>query len=99
GRRNGGWVCSTFEMAEDLADHLPLRDDGDEPQHPALAQGTRAHLQGKHTLQEPGPPPIRGARGRILSVHPLLTRGGDDTPTQVAVWRQTAPIAHQMDMW
>ena len=31
GRRDGGWVCSTFQMAEDLADDLALRDDSDEP--------------------------------------------------------------------
>src|SRR5262249_50421869 len=32
GRRDGGWVCSKLQMAEDLADHRALRDDGDEPQ-------------------------------------------------------------------
>ena len=31
GRRDGGWVCSTFQMAKDLADHLTLRNNGDEP--------------------------------------------------------------------
>ena len=30
GRRGGGWVYSEFQMAEDLADHFALRDDGDE---------------------------------------------------------------------
>ena len=44
GRRNGGWVCSELQMAEDFANHRALRDDGDEPQCPALAQWTRAHL-------------------------------------------------------
>jgi len=44
GRRNGGWVCSALQMAEDFANHRALRDDGDEPQCPALAQWTRAHL-------------------------------------------------------
>ena len=29
-RRNGGRVCSEFQMAADLADHFALRDDGDE---------------------------------------------------------------------
>ena len=28
GRRDGRGVCSPFEMAEDLAHDLPLRDDG-----------------------------------------------------------------------
>src|SRR5881409_3981468 len=31
GRRDGGWICRKFQMAEDLADDLALRDDGDEP--------------------------------------------------------------------
>src|SRR5215813_13912961 len=44
GRRNGRWVCSPFEMAEDLADHLALRDDGDEPQYPTLTQRAVHHI-------------------------------------------------------
>src|SRR5215469_16794061 len=71
-RRNGGWVCSELEMAEDFANHFALRDDGDEPQCPALAPGTRAHLQGKHALQESGPRPVRGAPRHLLPVQPLL---------------------------
>jgi len=27
-----GWVCSPFQMTEDLADHLALRDSGNDPQ-------------------------------------------------------------------
>ena len=27
-----------FQMAEDLAEHLALRDDGNDPQRPALAK-------------------------------------------------------------
>ena len=86
-------------MAEDFADHRALRDDGDEPQCSTLTERTRAHLQGKHALQESGPRPIRGAPRRLLSVHPLLAWGGDDRPTQMAVRCQTAAIAHQMDVW
>src|SRR5262249_39940919 len=44
-----------------------------------------------------GPRPVRGARGRLLSVQPLLARGGTDRPTQAAVRCEAAPIAHQMD--
>src|SRR5262249_43405290 len=69
GRRDGGGVCREFQMAEDLANDLPLHDDGDESQHPALTKGTRAHLQGKHALQEPGPGPIRSAPRRLLPVY------------------------------
>jgi hypothetical protein len=44
GRRDGGWVCSEFQMAEDFANHRALRDDGDEPQCPALAQLSLSRL-------------------------------------------------------
>src|SRR5262249_53489030 len=85
GRRNGGWVCREFQMAKDLADHCALWDDSNESQHPALTKWTRAHLQGKHALQESGPGPIRGALLRLLRVYPLLTRGGDDPPAEVVI--------------
>src|SRR5947209_16991994 len=35
------------------------------------------------------PPPLQ----------PLLARGGTDRPLQVAVRREAAPIAYQMDVW
>ena len=83
-------------MAEDLANDLTLRDDGDESQHPALTQWTRGHLQAKDPPQESGPRQIRGAPRRLLPVHSLLARGGDDAPAQMAVRREAAPIAHEM---
>src|SRR5262249_18624131 len=99
GRRDGGWVCSEFQMAEDLVDHLALRDDSDEPQRPLRDPGGGAHLQVKAPPQEPGPRPIGGTPRRLLRVHPLLAWGGNDAAAEVAVRRQTAPIAHQRDMW
>ena len=45
GRRDGGWVCSEFQMTEDLADHFTLRDDGDEPQGPARTKRAAGHIQ------------------------------------------------------
>ena len=47
GRRDGGWVCSKLQMAEDLADHRTLRDDGDEPQGPVLTPRAVHHIQRK----------------------------------------------------
>jgi hypothetical protein len=38
-------------MTEDLADHLALRDDGDEPQGPALTPRAVHHSQRKHPMQ------------------------------------------------
>ena len=32
GRRDGWWVCRKFQMAEDLAEHLALCDDGNDPE-------------------------------------------------------------------
>src|SRR5262249_50304832 len=66
---DGGWVCRAFQMAEDLANDLTLRDDGDKSQYPTLTQWTRAHLQGKHVLQEPGQGPIWGTPLCLLHVH------------------------------
>jgi hypothetical protein len=85
-------------MAEDLANDLTLRDDGNESQHSTLTQRARAHLQGKHALQESRPCPIRGAPGRLLPVYPLLARGGDDAFAEMAVRRQAPPIAYEMDV-
>ena len=70
-RRDGGWVCSTFQMAEDLADHLALRDDGDEPQRPALTKRAVRHVKRKDPMQQPRPVPARRPGVRLL-VHPLL---------------------------
>jgi hypothetical protein len=96
GRCDGGWVCGTLQMAQDLADHLTLRDDGDEPQRPALAKGTRGHLHAKDPLEQPRPTPARRCGARLQLVKTLLTWGWEDRPTEVAVRRQTAAIAHQM---
>src|SRR5262249_27141196 len=98
GRRDGGWVYSEFQMAKDLVDYLTLRDDGDEPQHSALAKGTRGHIQVKHPLEQPRPAPARRCGVRLL-VHPLLPERREDRPTHMAVRRQTAAIAHQMNLW
>jgi hypothetical protein len=84
-RRDGGWVCGTFQMAEDFADHCALRDDGDDAQRPLMAKRTAGHIQCKHAPQKSGPGPIRGAPLRLLPVHPLLARGGNNRVAQVAV--------------
>jgi len=98
GRRDGRGVCRQFQMVEELANDLTLRDDGDEPQRPALTKRAVHHIQRKDPLQQPRPVPARRP-GVPLRVHPLLTWCREDRPTQVAVWRQTPPIAHQMDVW
>src|SRR5262245_62644688 len=56
GRRDGGWVGRAFQMAQYLADHLPLRDDGDEPQRPLMAPRAGGYLQVKDPPQETGTP-------------------------------------------
>jgi hypothetical protein len=79
GRRAGGWVCSTFQMAEDLADHRALRDDGDKPQCPALTTRAVRHVKRKAPMQQPRPAPARRPGVRLL-VHPWLTWRRDDAP-------------------
>jgi len=79
GRRDGGWVCREFQMAEDFADHFALRNDGDEPQCPALTKGAVRQVQRKDPLQQPCPAPARRPGVRLF-VHPSLTRRGDDAP-------------------
>jgi hypothetical protein len=86
-------------MAADVAEHLPRRDAGDEAPRPQRAQRTAGPIQCTHPPQEPGPRPIRGSRRRCLPIHPLLARGGDDTPAERAVRREAPPRAHQMDVW
>ena len=98
GRSDGRGVCSPFEMAEDLVDHRALRDDGDEPQGPARTKRAAGHIQRQDSLEQPRPAPARRRGTHLRRVEALLTWGWDDCPTQVAVRRQTAPIAHEMDV-
>ena len=41
GRRDGGWVCRKFQVAQDLADDLTLRDDRNDPQRAISSAKTR----------------------------------------------------------
>src|SRR5262249_28306556 len=92
------WDGRELEMPQDTRDHRLLGDDGHEVQGAPAAQGTGAHLQPKDAAQQPGPRPVGGAHVRLLPVQPLLAWGGTDRPPQVAVRREAAPIAHQMDV-
>ena len=98
GRGYGRWHRRQLEMPQDTCDHRLLGDDGNEAQGAPAAKRTGAHIQTKDAAQQPGPRPVRGARVRLLPVQPLLARGGTDRPTQVAVWRQTPPIADEVDV-
>src|SRR6266699_4955183 len=99
GRGNRRWDGGELEMPQDARDHRLLGDDGHDAERAPAAEGDGGHLQPKDAAQQPGPRPVRGARVRLLPVQPLLARGGTDRPTQVAVRREAAPIAHQMDVW
>ena len=97
GRCNGRWVCRKFQMLEDLPDDLPVRHGRDNPQRPPLTPGAARHSERKHALEQSRPGPARGPGVRRLLVYALLSWRGDDRSTQVAVGRQTAAIAHQVD--
>src|SRR5215510_14279449 len=98
GRRDGGWVCREFQMAEDFANHRALRDDGDEPQHSALAKGTRSHIHVEHPLEQSRPTPARRRGACLRLVKALLPWRREDRPTQMAVRRQAAAIPYQVDV-
>ena len=99
GRRDGGWVCRKFQMAEDFSDHFPLGNRGNDPQRSPRAKRTEAHSESTHPLEQPRPTPVRrlGARRRCLDS--LLTRRGHDGAAPFTVGRQTPPRAHQMPPW
>ncbi len=84
-------------MPQDARDHRLLGDDSNDPECTTSAQGTRGHIQAKDAAQQPGPRPVGGARWRFLPVQPLLAQCRTDHPTQGAVRREAAPIAHEMD--
>ena len=96
---NGRWDGRELEMPQDARDHRLLGDHGNDPERATVAKGTGGHIQPKDTAQQPGPRPVRGTSVSLLPVQPLLARGGTDRPAQVAVRREAAPIAHQMDVW
>src|SRR5262245_18990563 len=55
GRREGWRVGSKLQMAEDLANDLPLRDDGYDAQRPLMAQRAASPIQRKDPLEQPCP--------------------------------------------
>src|SRR5262249_19460734 len=97
-RRDGGWVCSPFQMAEDLADDLALRDSGNDPQRPALTKRAGGHIYVKDPLEQPYPTPARRRSARLRLVEALLPWGREDRPTQVAMRREATPITHEVDV-
>ena len=98
GRGHRRWDRRELEMPQDARDHRLLGDDGNNPQRPLMAKRTGGHIQTKDAAQQPGPRPVRGARGYLLPVQPLLAWRGNDAPAHVAVRRQAAAIAYQVDM-
>src|SRR5215475_8648408 len=84
-------------MLEDLPDDLPVHNGRENPQHPLLTSGAARHIEHQHALEQSRPGPARGSGVRRLLVYGLLSWRGDDRSTQVAVGRQTAAIAHQVD--
>src|SRR5262249_59858849 len=90
-RRDGGWVYSEFQMAEDLAGDLTLRDDGDEPQGPALTPWAVYHIQRKDPMQQPCPAPVRhcGVCHWLVEALPTSCLAARSPPAVVP--RYTAP--------
>jgi hypothetical protein len=83
-------------MAEDRANDLPLRDDGDDAQRPLLAKRAADHIHVKDPLEQPCPAPARRRRACRRLGEALLPGRREDRPPQMAVRRQAAAIAHEM---
>jgi NAD(P)-dependent dehydrogenase (short-subunit alcohol dehydrogenase family) len=98
GRGNRRWDGRELEMSQDPRDHRLLIDDGNDAERAPAAPGTGGHIQVKHPLEQPCPAPARHHGARLRLVEALLTGRRDDRPTQMAVRRQTAAIAHQVDV-
>src|SRR5262249_36640390 len=98
GRCDGGWVGREFQMAKDLADHLTLRDDSDESQHPARTKRAVRQVQAKAPLEQLRPAPARRPGACLRLVAALLPGRREDRPAQPSARRQTATIAYQVDM-
>ena len=98
----GQWEGGLQQVADagGFPDDLAVRDGGNDPQRPPLTPGAARHIERKHPLQQSCPAPARRPCVPLLLVlHPLLAGRGEDGPAQVAVRRQTTPIAHQMHAW
>src|SRR5712691_1412044 len=85
--RDRGRIGGKFQMPEDLADHLAVRDGRDDPQRALLTHRAACHSPGKHPLEQPRPTPARRPRVRLLLVHALLTWGWGDRTAQMTVRR------------
>ncbi len=88
GRGNGRWNGGQLEVAQDAGHHRLLGDGGHDVQGAPAAQRTGRPIQINCAAQQPGPIPIRGSRLRVLAVHALLARGGNNRLSQLAMRRQ-----------
>jgi hypothetical protein len=59
GRGNGRGVYGKFQMLEDLLDDPTMRDGGNDPQRPLLAERAARHIQRQYPLQQSCPAPAR----------------------------------------
>ena len=91
-RRNGRWVGSEFEMAQNLANDRSVGDGGDDAEGALETHGTALQVEGKDAFEQPGPTPTR--RGAAALLRPtLLARCRGDRVTQTAMRRSTPTVA------
>jgi hypothetical protein len=62
-------------MAQDLADHCTLRDDGDDAEGPALTPRAVRHIQRKDPMQQPCPAPMRRQNALLQAYRVAKARG------------------------
>jgi hypothetical protein len=64
---------------------------------PTQWRKTGGHIQIKHATQQSGPVPIRCSRLFFFAINTMLARCGNKRVTKLAMRRQAAGIAHEMD--
>jgi len=96
-RRYNGWrVHRQFQVAQDFLDDTSLGKRRNDPQPTLLTHRAAFHVNGKYSLEQPRPVPVRRGRRAFGLVHTLLARGGDDGRLQVAIRCQATAVTHLM---
>ena len=97
GGNNGRWDRRKVQMPEDPRDHRLVGDSGHDPERTTSAKREGGHIQSKHAPQQPRPAPARCSSVGLIPTYTLLARRWNDCPAQLAVRRQTARVAHEMN--
>src|SRR5262245_52984139 len=112
GRGNGRWNGGQLEVTQDAGHHRLLGDSSDDASCATAAKRKVARLppstqwrktggrsQITHATHQSGPVPIRCSRLLFLAIDTLLARCENKRVAKLAIRRQAAGIAHEVDTW